>query len=560
MAMTWDNVEAIRNAQASAKERFEATALATTNEIQKALESETAKKLTLPRITEIEQMIFKLRAELIDYIVAHGLVDGMIWNGELQPTQNGKIVITADMIDAVVKFIGYFQESDVQAFLEKYLPANHYVSDADYVHTDNNFTDEAVTKLAGIENGAEVNKVIDVLFNGKTVLDDGTRVATITITPEDIKKWYEENPNTNTFTDVEKTKLAGIADGADVNRVDDVIVNRQSVMNDQKQAIISKELIRDTYEANDGIVRFDTAKDFKLNQAALQVEVNTKDIAAVSRELNDAKNSVSELGDEVNTVAGRVTTIESKDMTYLTRITFDPRNKITADMKGAGIFEFVFTAKFLIGLDVTKLIDVVFVGPAVINVDGATITIKTADMDCVSGALTDETGTLAKFGTFSRNPAGGGVSMWIRSNGVRLEETTIKSVTKISSLASESETMTLDEADLLSAEITLNGAMTFDYADYDFDSGTFAKSVGETKNFSNEKITLTMHRSSSVTFTGTLYLYNLGSYSISMPVLVTYYYKSGKIVFDGEYSRGVTQMYGDAVRNAAINVLSFSKI
>lgn len=416
MAMSWDNVELIRNAQASAKQRFEATALATQDEIKKALESETAKALALPRITEIEQMIFKLRAELIDYIVAHGLVDGMIWNGQLQKVENGKIVITADMIDAVVKFLGYFQESDVQAFLEKYLPANDYVQDGDYVHTDNNYTDEAVKKLAGIENGAEVNKVINVMFNGKTVLDGGTRVATITITPEDIKQWYEENPNTNAFTDVEKTKLAGIADGADVNRVDDVIVNRQSVMNDQKQAIISKELIRDTYEANEGIVRFDTARDFKLNQALQQTETNTADIATINRELDNAKDSISELGDEVNTVAGRVTTLEKRVFHFNEKTQTNFLALTTADMVGAGMFLAEATFSFDVN-GVAKTLEAKFYGPGAVVDSNGSYSFTYAALSCTTSPMVDEIGVVFKpEDIFRISGVAAGANAWARND------------------------------------------------------------------------------------------------------------------------------------------------
>lgn len=312
MAMSWDNVELIRNAQASAKKRFEETALSTQEEIKKALESEAAKTLALPRITEIEQMIFKLRAELIDYIVAHGLVDGMILNGQLQKVENGKIVVTADMIDSVVRFLGYFQESDVQAFLEKYLPANNYVQDGDYVHTDNNYTDEAVHKLAGIENGAEVNKVIDVMFNGKTVIDDGTRVAVITITPEDIKQWYESNPNTNVFTDAEKAKLAGIADGADVNRVDDVILNGRSTLDEHKRSIITKEDIKDAYEQNPDTNAFTDAEKNQLRQNTTNIE---------------------ELGNELNTTVVRVTGLEDRETVY-TVVTTDVSHVSTVGTGG----------------------------------------------------------------------------------------------------------------------------------------------------------------------------------------------------------------------------------
>lgn len=272
--MNWDNVELIRNAQASAKARFEATALATQEEIQKVVNSEAAKSITMPRLTELEQMIFKMRSELIDYIVAHGLVDGLIWDGVLQPIQNGKIVITKEMIEILTEHIGYFTEADVQAFLETYLPENHYVSDASYVHTDNNYTTPEKEKLAGIEDGAEVNKIIDVIFNGVSVLDDGTRVATINITPEDIKRWYESNPDTNAFTDAQKAKLAGISDGAEVNRVDDVLVNGRSVLNENKKALITKEIVKDAYESNADTNAFTDAEKSKLGGIEAGAQVN----------------------------------------------------------------------------------------------------------------------------------------------------------------------------------------------------------------------------------------------------------------------------------------------
>lgn len=309
--MNWDNVEMIRNAQASAKSRLEATALATQEEIQKVVNSEAAKGITIPRITEIEQMIFKMRSELIDYIVAHGLVDGLIWDGVLQPIQNGKIVITKEMIELLTEHLGYFTEADVQAFLEMYLPENHYVSDSSYVHTDNNFTTTEKDKLAGIEDGAEVNKIIDLIFNGVSVLDDGTRVATITITPEDIKRWYEENPDTNAFTDAQKAKLAGISDGAEVNRVDDVLVDGRSVLADDKKAKITPEDIKKAYEKNPDTNAFTDAEKADLAtlkswkpEAEEAIENNSVAIA-------EENQSISEIRDDVNTIGGRVTTLET---------------------------------------------------------------------------------------------------------------------------------------------------------------------------------------------------------------------------------------------------------
>lgn len=309
--MNWDNVELIRNAQESARERFKDTQLATNAEIEKALQSESAKQIALPRITEVEQMIFKMRSELIDYIVAHGLVDGLVWNGVLQPVESGKIVITKEMVEIMLRNLGYFDESDLRAFLKKYLPDNHYVSDAKYVHTDNNFTNDDVTKLNGIEAGAEVNKIIDLVFNGVSVLDDGTRVATITITPDDIKRWYEENPDTNAYTDAEKAKLAGISDGAEVNRVDDVLVDGRSVLADDKKAKITPEDIKKAYEKNPDTNAFTDAEKADLATLKAWKPEADGDIANNTSEIAEAKQSISEISNEVNSIGGRVTTLET---------------------------------------------------------------------------------------------------------------------------------------------------------------------------------------------------------------------------------------------------------
>lgn len=56
---------------------------------------------------------------------------------------------------------------------------SNYVSDANYVHTDNNFTSAEKTKLAGIESGAQVNTVTDVEV-------DGTSVVTNTVAEIDL--------------------------------------------------------------------------------------------------------------------------------------------------------------------------------------------------------------------------------------------------------------------------------------------------------------------------------------------------------------------------------------
>ena len=316
--MNWDNVENIRNAQASAQARFDAEHIATQETIKKAMQSEAFQALAVPHLTELESMIFKMRSELIDYIVAHGLVDGLIWDGVLQPVEGGKIVITKELVETITEKLGYYKKDDVERLLGEYLPEHDYVSDPDYIHTDNNYTTEEKDKLSGIEDNAEVNKIIDLVFNGVSVLDDGTRVATITITPEDIKTWYESNPNTNAFTDSEKSKLAGISDGAEVNRVDDVLVDGRSVLDDSKKAKVTKEIIKTAYESNPDTNAFTDSEKQKLADLDAWKPEAQKAIDANAQGVTEAKTSISELGDEVNSVAGRVTTLENTKLSVIT--------------------------------------------------------------------------------------------------------------------------------------------------------------------------------------------------------------------------------------------------
>lgn len=108
------------------------------------------------------------------------------------------------------------------------------VFDASYVHTDNNFTDSLKSKLDGIEAGAEVN-----------VQSDWTETSTssdayIRNKPADLVQDVDYVHTDNNFTDALKTKLDGIASGAEVNvqadwnqtdsSADDYIKNKPTVV------------------------------------------------------------------------------------------------------------------------------------------------------------------------------------------------------------------------------------------------------------------------------------------------------------------------------------------
>ena len=105
-----------------------------------------------------------------------------------------------------------------------------YVSDASYVHTDSNFTSAEKTKLSGIESGAEVNVQSDwtqadntkddYIKNKPNIPDvsdyyDKTEMDAFLALKED--KEEGKGLSANDFTDSYKSKLDGIASGAEVN-------------------------------------------------------------------------------------------------------------------------------------------------------------------------------------------------------------------------------------------------------------------------------------------------------------------------------------------------------
>ena len=158
-----------------------------------------------------------------------------------------------------------------------------FISDSNYVHTDNNFTDNEKTKLSGIEIGAEKNKITSVNSQtGDVVIDIPTKLSDLTndlgfitetvetdptvptyvksITLQDIANWNKKSsfsgsyndlsnkPNIptktsdltndrgfisdsnyvhtdNNFTDNEKTKLSGIEIGAEVNLIESISID-----------------------------------------------------------------------------------------------------------------------------------------------------------------------------------------------------------------------------------------------------------------------------------------------------------------------------------------------
>ena len=321
MAFDWERVEAIRAEQDSARNRRDLNTLPTDEVSNEIYNSPSGRSAKIPGLDHWEQMIHKVRTQLIDYIIEHGLVQGFEYDGINEPIKNGKIVITAEMLQRVTDRFGYFKEREILEFVEKYLPEHHYVADENYVHTDSNYTDAEKAKLEGIEDGAEVNKVISVLFNGVEAINPETRVATITITPADIKAWYEQNPNTNVFTDAEKAKLESINIDELSNKVEDVTLDGETIVKNKVAALTAKK-IKSSYESNaDTNVFTDADKALVehvlpevqkgVNQHEQRIDALEQSQITQDTEIEGAKNSITELDSEVNSVTGKVTTLEA---------------------------------------------------------------------------------------------------------------------------------------------------------------------------------------------------------------------------------------------------------
>ena len=101
---------------------------------------------------------------------------------------------------------------------------DNVVTDANYVHTDNNYTTDEKTKLGTIEASAQTNVIETVKVNGAalTVTDKAVDVTVPTKTSDltNDSNFVSDASYVHTdanYTVAEKEKLAGIAEGAEVN-------------------------------------------------------------------------------------------------------------------------------------------------------------------------------------------------------------------------------------------------------------------------------------------------------------------------------------------------------
>ncbi len=115
----------------------------------------------------------------------------------------------------------FAQKTDVPTKLSDLTNDANYVTDANYVHTDNNYTTDEKTKLSGIAAGAQVNVIETVKINGttQTVTSKAVDITVPTKLSElnndgNFVKDANYVHTDNNYTSSEKTKLAGFSDAS----------------------------------------------------------------------------------------------------------------------------------------------------------------------------------------------------------------------------------------------------------------------------------------------------------------------------------------------------------
>ena len=121
----------------------------------------------------------------------------------------------------------------------------NFVTDANYVHTDKNFTEALETKLNGIAANAQVNVIETIAVNGSNLTPTSKKVN-ITVPTQTSDLTNDSNfvedadyvHTDNNYTTTDKNKLAGIANGAQANVIETIAVNGEDLTPTSKKVNI----------------------------------------------------------------------------------------------------------------------------------------------------------------------------------------------------------------------------------------------------------------------------------------------------------------------------------
>lgn len=196
----------------------------------------------------------------------------------IKTTGDGKSVLSND---------GTYKKLSDVAFTGSYndltnKPTN-LVQDANYVHTDNNFTTALKTKLDNLKTDGEANKINSISLNNTELTIDNKKNVNIDLSSYALKtsiptKLSQLTNDNNTVTDAkyvhtdsnytaaEKTKLSKIANGAQANKIEIVKVDGTALVIDSSDKSVNIPLV--------GYATVDSVDDLttKVNKNTLNIK------------------------------------------------------------------------------------------------------------------------------------------------------------------------------------------------------------------------------------------------------------------------------------------------
>lgn len=216
------------------------------------------------------------------------LNDDNIIDGDLQPTNPS---LDYDILENKPKLNGktiqgshdseYYGIPTKTSDLEN---DSDFVSDANYVHTDNNYTSEEQSKLEGIESGAEVNVQSD-WEQTNTSADDYIKNK-----PENLVQDADYVHTDNNYTSDEKSKLSGIEAGAEAN----VQSDWNEVDNSKDDFIKNKPTKVSDFQNDSGFITKDAddlTNYYKKSETYTQTEINNALSGKVDKETGKGLSS-----------------------------------------------------------------------------------------------------------------------------------------------------------------------------------------------------------------------------------------------------------------------------
>lgn len=126
---------------------------------------------------------------------------------------------------------GYITGDDIPTKTSQLTNDSDFISDANYVHTDNNFTTQEKDKLNGIESGAEVNVQSnwdETDTSSDSFIQNKPTIPTATSQLNNDSNFVSDANyvhTDNNFTAQDKTKLESVEQGAQVNVIEKVQQN-----------------------------------------------------------------------------------------------------------------------------------------------------------------------------------------------------------------------------------------------------------------------------------------------------------------------------------------------